>query len=62
MANENGKRVLNRWGARLITPGEVNMIFGGLSSGPNFPHTNTACSLAVVAGSTDGDLNECGTT
>ena len=60
MASE--KRVLNRLGARLITPEEVNMIYGGLSSGPNFPHTNTACTLAVVAGSSDSDFNECGTT
>lgn len=62
MASENGKRVLNRLGARVITPEEVNIIYGGFLSGPNFPHTNTACTLAVVAGSADGDLSECGTT
>ena len=58
MASEN--RVLNRLGARLITAEEVNIIYGGFLSGPNFPHTTTACTLALVA-SADGDLNECPT-
>lgn len=60
MASENDNRVLNRLGARLITPEEVNIIYGGFLSGPSFPHTNTACTLAMVA-SADGDTGECGT-
>ena len=37
------------------------MVNGGFLGGPNFPHTTTACTLAMV-GSADGDINECGTT
>jgi hypothetical protein len=59
MANENDNRVLNRLGARLITPEEVSKVYGGFLGGSSLPHTTTACTLAMV-GSADGDVGECG--
>jgi hypothetical protein len=54
MAKQDDNRVLSRRGARLITAEETVIITGaGI-------HTNTACTLAVIAGSEDGDVGECG--
>lgn len=62
MASENDNRVLSRLGARVVTPEEVNMVNGGFLANPySIPHTNTACTFAVIAGSADGDSGECGT-
>ena len=55
MTNERDNRVLSRWGARIVTPEEAQAVTG---NGAFPPHTNTACSFALV-GSSDGDIGEC---
>jgi hypothetical protein len=56
MANQNNhkevSRVLNRAGARELTPKELEYVSGGV-------HTNTACTLDVKTKQADGDVGEC---
>lgn len=49
MQDRRETRVLNRIGARELSPEEVQLVTGGLPV-----HTNV-CTLAVATGSADGD-------
>lgn len=48
-------RVLSRTGARQLTQEEISMVFSAM-----IVHTDTVCTLNIVAGSADGDTTECG--
>jgi hypothetical protein len=48
----NNKRVLNRTGARELTPEEIQHVSGGI-------HTNTACTFEADSKKPDGDVGEC---
>jgi hypothetical protein len=48
------KRVLNREGARELTPQEVENISRGGGA-----HTETVCSFDPVTKTPDGDVGEC---
>ena len=52
--NREDNRVLNRIGARDLTPKETELVNGG--SGP---HTTTVCTFEITAKSHDGDIGEC---
>lgn len=52
MNHEN--RVLNRRGARQLTPEEVRKV-----SGTSGIHTETLCSFNPMTNMVDGDIHEC---
>jgi len=54
MTNHENNRVLNRIGARALTPKETEFVSGG-----NGPHTNTACTFSAASKTADGDKGEC---
>jgi hypothetical protein len=47
------QRVLNRQGARELTPEEVQTVVGGA-------HTETVCTFDPITKQPDGDVGECG--
>jgi len=47
-------RVLNRQGARELTPQEVENL-----SGSSHVHTTTVCTFDFKTGQADGDVGEC---
>jgi len=53
MSNQED-RVLNRRGARLLSPDEVRVICGA-----NGASTETVCSFNPVLKAVDGDIHEC---
>lgn len=52
MKSQETNRVLNRIGARELTPKEVGNVSGGL-------HTETACTFNAKTKHADGDVGEC---
>lgn len=53
MSNQEN-RVLNRRGARQLTPEEVRIVTGTSGTG-----TETLCSFNPITKMVDGDLHEC---
>jgi hypothetical protein len=57
MTKHEDNRVLNRIGARDLTPKEVELVNGG--SGGNNPTTTTVCTIDESFTIRDGDPGEC---
>ncbi len=57
MMNREDNRVLNRIGARDLTPKEVELVNGG--KGGNPPMTTTVCTIDESFKIRDGDPGEC---